>query len=149
MDGSDSRDSLADANDNSRVSYHHGPGSTIASRIARAGELVETPYVMLQPDDDVFLPGALESIVTSLENDRASVAASGVALRLQPSGFGPYLMKVAYPQMLERARSAGQSGKTLADFMRNYYMSALWGVVRADVFKIVSRHLGKLKTGSY
>jgi glycosyltransferase domain-containing protein len=149
MDGSASRDSHADANDNSRVFYHHRPGSTMASRIAQGGDLVETPYVMLQPDDDVFLSGALESIITSLENDPTAVAASGVALRLQPSGYGRYLLKVAYPQMLDRARNAGQSGKNLTDFMRNYYMSALWGVVRADVFKIVAHNLGSLETGPY
>lgn len=146
MDGSDSRDSHADANDYSRVSYHHGPGSTIVSRIARAGELVATPYVMLQPDDDAFLPRALESLITSLENDPTAVGASAVALRLQQSGFGLYLTKVAYPQMLDRAKQAGQSGKNLTDFMRNYYPSVIYGVVRADVFKIVANNLGNLKT---
>lgn len=149
MDGSDSRDSHADAANHSRVSYHHGPGSTIASRIARAGELVDTPYVMLQPDDDVFLSGALESIITSLENDSAAVGASAVALRIQQSGFGPYLTKVAYPQMLDRAKHAGQSGKNLTDFMRNYYPSVIYGVVRADVFRIVVQGLDKLRVGPY
>lgn len=149
MDGSVSRDSHADAANHSRVSYHHVPGSTIASRIARAGGFVNTPYVMLQPDDDVFLSGALESIITSLENDSAAVGASAVALRIQQSGFGPYLTKVCYPQMLDRAKHVGQSGKNLADFMQHYYPSVIYGVVRADVFKIVAHNLGSLKTRPY
>lgn len=133
----------------SRVHYHHDPAAKISSRLARVGSFVETPYVMVQPDDDVFLAGALRSIVDSLGNDPAAVGASGVAIKLQQSGFGSYSMKVAYPQALKRAKQSGHTGRNLPGFMRHYYPSVIYGIVRTDVFKTVVKHLGNLKTGPY
>lgn len=149
LDASEARDSEADAAELWGVSYHHEPGVSVASRLARVRLFVETPYVMLQPDDDVFLPGALRSIIASLNNHPAAVGASGVAINLQRSGFGPYLMKVTYPQILERAKQSGHTGTNLPDFTRNYYPSIIYGVVRTNVFKAVVKHLGNLQASPY
>lgn len=149
MDGSDGRDAHADASNHFRVSYHHVPGSTIASRLAQVGGLVDTPYVMLQPDDDVFLPRALESIIASLENDQTAVGASGIAVRIQKSGFGLCLLKVAYPQMLEKAVGVGINSPTLTNHMQNYFPTAIYGLLRSEVFKNVVKNLAYLKTSLY
>lgn len=152
LDSSEMRDEEGDVNGDvggvGRVIYYHEPASTIPSRLALVKDLVQTPYIMMQPDDDVFLPGALKSLIDSLEHRPHAVGASGVMIGLQRNGLGHYLMRIN-PRMLERANQLGEFEESFRDFMRRYHINVFYGVVRSDVFKIVAGQMGNIRSGPY
>lgn len=149
FDASDVRDPSADSHSEPGVGYHHEPQATMAVRLSQGANLVDTPYAMIQPDDDVFLFGAVDSLVNSMQKTPDAVGASGVAIRVREGNFGRSLVEVFYPQMLERALQTGQTGLSLPDFTRNYYPSVVYGVVRTDVFRAVAKGRENLKSGPY
>lgn len=55
FDASDVRDPNADSHSESGVCYYHEPRATMAVRLSQGANLVDTPYAMIQPDDDFFV----------------------------------------------------------------------------------------------
>jgi glycosyltransferase domain-containing protein len=55
------------------------------SKLAQIARSVETPYVVLMPDDDILLPHSIEAALSRLRQNPTHVAAHGYSLR-----FGLY-----------------------------------------------------------
>lgn len=134
--------------DHAGVTYSHEPDVSFAARLSEAASLISTPYAMIQSDDDVFLPEALKSMITSLEKDSEAVGVSGVAITVQRSGLGPVLVRAGTHAALERVRITASPKGRLENHMRSYFPSVIYGVVRADVFNMVASGLRNLQDGA-
>ena len=107
-------------------------------KLVDAYSRVETPYVVLAPNDDFLLKRGMEKCVDFLEGHENHVAAAGDqrTFLVQPSRTSPELMPLygdfeATPHTNYPGKSLEQetSTKRLGEYVRNHFNSFLWSAV--------------------
>lgn len=130
------------------IVYKEYPGLNAADCFQRLLDLVSTPYVALLPDDDFFIPSALNKCAKFLEEhpDYSAVHGKGIVVRLYNSGmFGRIIECSYYPQPVIEAESSSQR---LDDHL-NHYSVTLLSVHRVKSWRRMIRDVHLLKDKSF
>jgi hypothetical protein len=102
----------------------------MADKLAVAAVAVDTPFVILIPDDDIILPHAIEAEIAFLKENSDFVAAHGCFL-----GFRMHDDDVDIYDMLGFTPSIVDDSPLLRHYnLFRRYQSFYWGVFRTDVF---------------
>jgi glycosyltransferase domain-containing protein len=109
---------------------HFGPSFRMADKLAAAVTDVETPFVLLIPDDDIVLPHAIEQEIAFLKENPGFIAAHGYFLGFRDqSGY------------IDVYDAIGFTPSIVDDdpLLRHYnlfrrYQSFYWGVFRTAIF---------------
>ena len=123
----------------SRINYVHLPDS-YERRLARAVELVDTPFCVAIGDDDMHLPSGLAASIRALDADPELVAATGTALAvlLQDGSVNGKLM---YDALHGRAITDDDPVQRMVDHLGRYLPSTVYAVTRTPVWTRAVRAL--------
>jgi len=122
-----------------RINYVHLPGS-YEERLARAADLIDTPFCVTVGDDDMHLPSGLEASVSALDADPELVAATGTALAFLSTDT-EVAGRLIYPELHGRAILADDPIERMVDHLGRYLPSASYAVTRTPVWKRAMRAL--------
>ncbi len=114
--------------------YEHLPGQSIAQTLAYFGPLIQTPYVVLNPDDDLFVFSGLQRCEDFLNGNPSYTAANGqAALFLIENGkpCGAVQDLGDYPLM----PSENEDPVARLEEFLEYYWVALFSVHRTSVWQ--------------
>jgi glycosyltransferase domain-containing protein len=110
---------------------HFAPENRMADKLAAAVAKVDTPYVVLIPDDDIVLPQSIADAMSFLESHPDFVVAHGYFL-----GFRGHGDDIDFHQVVGFTPSIDDA----EPFRRHYnlfrrYQSFYWGVFRTEIFR--------------
>lgn len=132
VDGSDVR---ADYRDSETLIYRHATTSYLA-RLNLATTLIDTKYVALCSDDEVYLPSALADCIRFLESNPDFVAASGESVGLIEAR-GKYGLTIQYPERQNFNLSATDACMRARMHLGSYRVCGYYSVARAAEWKII------------
>jgi glycosyltransferase domain-containing protein len=102
----------------------------MADKLAAATGTVDTPYIVLIPDDDITLPHAIERALAVLERHSDYIAAHGYFL-----GFGLRNNDLVFDRVIGFTPSITADNPLLRHYeLFRRYQSFYWGVFRTKVF---------------
>jgi len=116
------------------VNYHHLPISMF-DRLGKAGDLVQTEYVAMLGDDELYLPDTLQACIQELESDQTLVSCIGRCLGFQ------LISKILYahPVFTEWANYSVPQDDPIGRMihhMDTYTLSTIYSVVRTPVWSL-------------
>lgn len=123
----------------SNVIYLHSKTSYL-DRMARAANLVDTEFVALCSDDEVFLPSGLQACLTYLANNSDFVAATGEAVGLIESG-GDAQLTLQYPERQNFSLLEVDPILRAKNHLANYRVCGYYAVTRALEWKLIWQSL--------
>jgi glycosyltransferase domain-containing protein len=99
-------------------------------KLAQIARSVETPYIVLLPDDDILFPHAIEAALAHLKQNQTHVAAHGYSLRfgLERRDFDIYQVEHFIPTI-----DYDDPMWRYAQLMRRY-QPHIWAVFRTEVY---------------
>ena len=100
------------------------------AKLAQIARCVNTPYIVVMPDDDIAFPHAIESSLTFLHGHDDHVAAHGYSLRfgLERGDFDIYQVEHFIPTI------GDESPMQRYYHLMHRYQPHLWAVFRTDVY---------------
>ena len=118
------------------VNYHHMPIPMPSwAPLRKASDLVQTEYVAMLGDDELYLPDALEACIQELESDESLVACSGRCL-----GFQLISKQIlGYPVFTEWENYSVPQDDPISRMihhMNTYTLSTIYSVVRTPVWNL-------------
>jgi len=125
---------IAQLNGQVQVVYRAYPGLKAAACLRELSRLVVTPYAAFLPDDDLYVPEALERGIRFLEAHPDYSAAHGTGLLLKLEGTGAYgTVRSAFPYGLDALEQERASDRLLAHL--SHYTVIPYSVRRTGQFR--------------
>ena len=115
------------------INYIHNPIS-YHNRILNVLELIKTPYICMQGDDEFFIPSALYEIIEELEKDKELVSCMGLCIHFE--GFQNEILsgKWHYPEFLNYSILNDSSTERMVKHMNPYSCSTIYSIVHSSVW---------------
>ena len=116
------------------INYIHNPIS-YHKRILNVLDLIKTPYICMQGDDEFFIPRALSEIIEELEKDKELVSCMGLCILFE--GFQNEILsgKWHYPEFLNYSILNDSSTERMVKHMNPYSCSTIYSIVHSSVWK--------------
>lgn len=118
------------------IKYFHSL-SPFPQRMKMAADMVDTRYCIFLPDDEFYLPAALNECMDFLDKNEEYVAVGGVAV-----GFGPgdkgILGYPAYPKWMGRERVEANPQDRVVAHMGSYTNYLSVSVTRSHIWKYIA-----------
>lgn len=116
-----------------KIKYVHSQESWI-DRIFLGSKLTATPFVMLICDDEFYLPNALDSFVTELNNNETINSVNGMAVAFYPFAKRLYFRRI-YKNFKDASIEFDDPLKRVEAHMMPYAVTGLYGMHRTEIFK--------------
>ena len=116
------------------IHYIHSPIS-YHNRILNLLDLINTPYICMQGDDEFFIPSALAEIIDELENEKDLIACMGLCLLFEGYQNDTLTAKWHYPEFLNYSILNDSSTDRMVSHMNPYSCSTIYSIVHSSVWK--------------
>jgi len=145
MDGSDKSSAVLVNKNFPGVNYVYSP-SSVEQRLYSTIKLIETKYVLMSGDDDLFLFSGISQCINKLEQNSEYVSAAGVALgfnytKQKVNIFSAYHDFIKFGQIMQKS-----PWRRVLYHFSNYESTTVYAVVRSEVWKRTSSVLESQST---
>jgi glycosyltransferase domain-containing protein len=123
----------------SNINYHHLPIG-LMERLYKSINLVDTEYSMMIPDDEFFIPSALESCIKEMKKNHEIVSCAGSAISFRVRDK-EVIGNVIYPKLKDHSIMYDSPLERSVYHMSNYVPSTIFSVMRSDIWKKSIRSL--------
>jgi glycosyltransferase domain-containing protein len=133
MDGSTKPSTDSVLSQNPRVRYFHRPEDSYLQRMGLASSLVITPYTLSMADDEYYIPTALESAITFLDENPDYTSCCGETTGFQVSLDGVCWVET-YPETRGFEARSTNNFERLKNHLSKYRVCAYYSVVRTGAW---------------
>ncbi len=120
---------------NSKLLYRHTPNLSMLERLQSASQLISSPYIQLQPDDDFMLIDSTRTCVNQLISESTTSTCIGSCYSFKALGsYVRFLPEYTSPKYSTNSSSSvtNRLYKSIVD----YAPSTIYAVQRSDVYKL-------------
>ncbi len=115
------------------INYHHLPTSFF-DRLKYSIDLVDTKYVSLLSDDEFYLPSAIKSCISELENDQSLIACGGQCVGFKYKN-GQVVGRRLYHILNEYALLSDSPNERMISHMGSYVPRMIFSVMKSEIWK--------------